>query len=126
MPEPLILQGTNITPNINFNPSINFYEISGYSMPENAHNFYARIIDWLYDNIDQLNTPVELNLKYTFISTSTLKALMELFKAMEEINSVEKDRIKIIWCYDEDDEDMQEKGEEFIEIVDVPFELKAY
>ena len=32
----------------------------------------------------------------------------------------------IKWCYPEDDEDMKEAGEEYAEIVDVPFEQVPY
>jgi hypothetical protein len=33
--------------------------------------------------------------------------------------------MKIEWCYMEDDEDMEEAGKEFSELVEIPFEYRA-
>ena len=34
--------------------------------------------------------------------------------------------VKVHWYYPEDDEDMRESGEEYSELVDLPFELIGY
>jgi SiaC family regulatory phosphoprotein len=34
--------------------------------------------------------------------------------------------IKIVWCFQPDDENMEETGQEFSELVDIPFEFKNY
>jgi hypothetical protein len=41
--------------------------------------------------------------------------------ALEDIENA-----KVVWYFYEDDEDMEEAGEEFSELVDVEFELKSY
>ena len=33
---------------------------------------------------------------------------------------------KIIWYYEDEDEDMEQAGREFAELVNVPFEFKTY
>jgi hypothetical protein len=34
--------------------------------------------------------------------------------------------VVVQWYYQEDDEDMQEAGDEYSEIVDIPFEMHSY
>ena len=44
---------------------------------------------------------------------------------LEEMHEDGKE-ILVKWFYPEDDEDMQEAGEEYADIVDVPFEQVSY
>jgi len=44
---------------------------------------------------------------------------------LEELHEKGYD-VLVRWHYPEDDEDMEEAGEEYAEIVDVPFEKVAY
>ena len=38
----------------------------------------------------------------------------------------EIDGAKVTWYFHEDDEDMEEAGEEFADLVEVPFDFKTY
>ena len=37
-----------------------------------------------------------------------------------------RSEVKVKWCYNADDEDMLEAGEDYREIAGIPFELSAY
>ncbi len=127
MPQALRIQNTKYTPKIILDSIYNIYEISGYSMPENAYQLYKLITDWFSNNIHLIiNNHIEINFKFKFISTSTLKILIEILKELEKINFIKENCIKINWYYEEDDEDMKETGEEYKEIINVPFEIKSY
>jgi hypothetical protein len=47
--------------------------------------------------------------------------ILDVLTALEEI-----DNAKVHWYFYEEDEDMEEAGEEFSELVDVEFELLPY
>jgi len=44
-----------------------------------------------------------------------------VLSALEDIKGM-----KILWYFHEDDEDMEEAGQEFSELVEIPFEFKTY
>ena len=49
------------------------------------------------------------------------KLLLDIFQRLSMIKGAQ-----VHWYYEEDDEDMQDVGAEFAEMVKVPFELIAY
>jgi hypothetical protein len=117
------LEGTEDTPKIILDPVNNIYEISGRSLPEDCASFYKPILDWL----GQL-TPtakISFSFKLDYFNTASSKMILDILTRLEKIKEKGKD-VVIIWYYSEDDEDMQEAGEEFSELVEIPFELKSY
>jgi len=65
-------------------------------------------------------TAFDIQLEY--FNTSSSKCLVEIFRRLEKINS---QNIVINWYYEEDDEDMQESGEDFKEIIDIEIKLNV-
>lgn len=117
------LEGTEDTPKIILDATNNIYEISGRSLPEDCAQFYKPILDWL----DGFNPTSKVNFvfKLDYFNTASSKLILDILNRLEKIKNKGKD-VTILWCFSEDDEDMQEAGEEFSELVEVPFELKSY
>lgn len=117
------LEGTEDTPKIILDATNNIYEISGRSLPEDCAQFYKPILDWL----DAFNPTSKVNFvfKLDYFNTASSKLILDILNRLEKIKNKGKD-VTILWCFSEDDEDMQEAGEEFSELVEVPFELKSY
>jgi hypothetical protein len=46
---------------------------------------------------------------------------VEILRRLESLN--DQSMVKVKWCYEEEDEDMQESGEDFKEIIKVPIEM---
>jgi hypothetical protein len=59
--------------------------------------------------------------KLEYFNTASSKLILDVLSALEEIEGVTID-----WYFHEDDEDMEEAGEEFSELVEIPFEFKTY
>ncbi len=118
----LIIKSTEDTPHISFNASTGVLEISGRSLPEDAAGFYAPVMDWLKNYKQSPGSSSVLMMKLDYFNTASSKIILDIFNSIEKIAN---DR-KIIWHYDKDDEDMLEAGQEFSEIVEVPFEYKPY
>ncbi len=113
------------TPRVVFDPENNIFEISGRSLPEDAALFYEPIMDWLNNYSKNPNKVTEMHIKLNYFNTASSKLLLDILMILEEMVE-EKKSCKVKWFYDEEDEDMEEAGEEYSELVDVPFELFSH
>lgn len=119
------LEGTEDTPRVLLDPGKNIFEISGRSLPEDCAQFYGPILKWLdaYIGTPNANTIFEVKLEY--FNTASSKMILDVLTRMEKLKESGK-QVTIQWYSHDDDEDMQEAGEEFAELVEVPFEYKVY
>lgn len=108
------IEPTSKTPEINFNLKSGELLISGISVPENAVEFYAPIINWIINYVSNPQNKTVLSLKLTYINTSSLQFLYDTLKELDSI--VEPDSVVINWFFAEDDEDMKETGYDFKEV----------
>lgn len=123
--EALHIKATNDTPEILFDPMQGIFEISGKSLPEDAQSYYQPILEWIEQYFENPNKQTIFNFKIDYINTSSSKIFLS-FLAI--INDAQKSghNVKINWYYLDDDEDMYDVGEEYAEIINVPFELISY
>ncbi|MEI9918043.1 MAG: DUF1987 domain-containing protein [Bacteroidota bacterium] len=117
----LQLAATDQTPQVILNKEKNIFEFSGRSLSDNASAFYRPIMAWMTEYAESPNAKTEVVFKMEYLNTSSSKSLFDLFSIVQNI-----DGAKIVWCFQEDDEDMEETGEEFSSLVKVPFEMRAY
>lgn len=122
--EPLKIAATEDTPEIYFDPAIGVFKISHVSLPENAIEFYAPVLEWLkkYKDKPQPVTVFDFNIEY--LNTASSKQIFELIFLIDKIN--EKSDVTIRWHYDKIDEDMHALGIRFTHLVRVNFELVEY
>ncbi len=117
--ENFYLESTPKTPRLSFNNDNGIFEISGRSIPENSIEFYKPLLDWMDQYVKQATIDTTLIVKLEYFNTSSSKCLVEIFRKLEKLS-----KVKIEWYYDEEDEDMQESGEDFKEIIKIPIEMK--
>ena len=113
------IDSTEDTPQVTLDKASNEFELSGRSLPEDAASFYQPILDWLEAYANDSNPETNFVIKLEYFNTASSKLLLDVLTALEDI-----DNAKVTWYYYEDDEDMEEAGEEFSDLVDVEFELK--
>lgn len=123
--EALDIQGTNDTPKVILDPENDIFEISGRSLPEDVVSFYQPILEWLEDYKEKPLDYTEFVFRYIYFNTATSKLIQDVLIKLEELYEA-GNNVQVMWFYEEDDEDMQDAGEEFMETVDVPFELLGY
>ncbi|MFW5657081.1 MAG: DUF1987 domain-containing protein [Bacteroidota bacterium] len=119
------IKGTEDTPTIILDTEREIFEISGRSLPEDVAVFYDPVLNWLDEYAESPNEKTEFTFKLTYFNTASSKLLLDILLKLEELRENGND-VKILWYYPEEDEDMQEAGEEFNEIVDIPFEHISY
>lgn len=122
--EKLNITGQEFTPSIEYLETENTLLISGVSVPEDTKTFYQPVLTWLDQGLTSSQFPAKfrLGIKLQYFNTSSSKIIYDLIAKLEKNMKPERD-IKIVWYYSADDEDMLESGQNFSEIVSVPFEF---
>lgn len=119
--KPLQIAGTPTTPSVLFDPGKNIFEIKGRSVADNPSEVYQAVLQWLTQYARDPRPVTLVSIKLEFFNTASSKALLDTLSALSFIRNA-----KVIWFHPEDDDDMREAGEEFFELVSVPFEFKTY
>jgi len=101
------------------------FEISGKSLPEDVVDFYQPVLDWLKVYQKNPNTTTELQLKLIYFNTASSKMILDILMILEEMVEEGK-QVLVRWLSLDSDEDMQEAGQEYDEMVEVPFEHLTY
>lgn len=117
----LILNGTKQTPYVNFDATVGKLELSGRSIPENSFEFYNPLLEWLtaYAEVALPKTKMKVYLEY--FNTSSSKYILEVLKKLKDVNELEGKEVNVEWCYDEDDEEMMETGEDYEDVTGLDF-----
>ncbi|HEY4788948.1 MAG TPA: DUF1987 domain-containing protein [Bacteroidales bacterium] len=115
------IMGTDDTPSVTLDAGNNVFEISGRSLPEDVAAFYNPIIDWMEKYNQSPLAKTVFNFKLVYFNTASSKMLLDILMKLEELHNAGKE-VLVKWHFAEDDEDMKEAGEEYADIVDVPFE----
>jgi hypothetical protein len=120
--EILKIESSEDNPRIVLDRESNILEISGRSLPEDVNTFYEPLMSWIEEYAkDPLDTTV-FNFKLTYFNTASSKIILDILTQFEEMIE-EGHQVMVRWHFPEEDEDMMEAGEEYSEMVDVPFEM---
>jgi hypothetical protein len=84
-------------------------------------NFISRYLTGWTEYAKDPLPETTFDFKLEYFNTASSKLILDVLTALEDIENA-----KVAWYFYEDDEDMEEAGEEFSELVDVDFELKSY
>ncbi len=119
------IAGTDDTPEVKIDPKKGIFEFSGRSLPEDVLSFYAPVLQLIEDYIQKPAKNSEVLFRLDYFNTASSKVILDILIYFEHI-SKEGHNVEIKWFYHQDDEDMAEAGEEYSEIVDLPFEMQVY
>jgi len=110
---------------VNLNHETGILEMEGSSYPENALDFFNPIIEWIKTFISEENKPMTINIRLSYLNTSSTKCILDIFELLEDYHTAGGE-VKINWYYAEDDEDIMETGEELGEDFAFPIEFISY
>lgn len=125
-----MLQEINVSasgylPKILLNNEENKFEIAGKSCPENVHKVFENVLEWIDKYSEKPNNKTIFEFKLDYYNTATSKILFIIMQKLEDIYNEGND-VLVKWYYPEDDDTIQESGEEYDDIIDIPFELIEY
>ena len=123
--ETLRIEQTDDSPLVILDPVDNQFEISGKSLPEDVLDFYQPVLDWLLAYKEEPRPLTIFNIKLIYFNTASSKMLMDIMLILEEMVE-DGQEVVIRWHSHRTDEDMQEAGKEFEEMIAVPFEHLTY
>lgn len=122
--EKIEIKGTKFTPAVLFDKEAGKFEVGGRSLPEDVASFYDPLLKWLDDYSKSPNEKTIFDFKLTYYNTASSKMLLNIMLKLENLHEDGND-VLIRWHYPEDDEDLAEAGEEYEDLVEVPFEQIA-
>ncbi|MDI3527302.1 MAG: hypothetical protein PWR03_1485 [Tenuifilum sp.] len=119
----ILVEKTQDCPYINFSEE-GILEIEGRSITEDPFTFWQPILEWVesYCTNPAPNTQLIVFLEYS--NSSSNKYLSEIFRKLEEVNG-KKTKVSVKWHYENGDDAVQQLGEDFESIFELPFEFIA-
>jgi hypothetical protein len=125
MMEPLKIEPTDDSPEVLLDKEGGIFRISGKSLPEDVVDFYQPVLDWLNRYSEDPNPDTEFIFKLVYFNTASSKLILDLMMILESM--VEGGlKVKVRWMALSSDEDMQEAGKEYEEMMDIPFVHETY
>ncbi len=118
----LIIAGSISSPGVRCDARRGLMELSGESYPENAFDFYGPVLEWAKGYLAAGPGPLRLELRLSYLNTSSTKCLIDLLDLMEEAHKSGRST-SVAWYCDRENERAQESAEEFREDVSLPFEI---
>ena len=123
--EVLRIDGTEDSPQVILDLEANIMEMSGRSLPEDVITFYEPVIRWIDEYSKNPLDKTVFNFILSYFNTASSKVILDILTQFEDMIE-EGHPVLVRWHYADDDEDMQEAGEEYSDMVDVPFEMVGY
>ena len=122
--EPLKIEKGVDTPEIILDAQNNLFSICGRSYPEDTKEFFTPVIDWMEKYIQSPNEETVFTFKLQYFNSSSYKPIFDILSKLEAVKEKGKS-VKVNWQYKKADHDMQEAGEEFAEMVNIPFTFSS-
>src|SRR5688572_28155841 len=107
------------TPEVIFESKTSSLVLKGKSYPENSKNFYDEII--LHFKKYPFSDNFSITLDFDYISSSSVFSVLEFLKKVREFGP--KTSFKVVFFYDEVDDDMREIGNNYRKLTGLPIEM---
>jgi hypothetical protein len=118
----LIIENTETTPLVNFDPDKGILEIEGRLIPEDVGDFFAPIFAWIDNFTPDKENLITVRFCLFYYNTSSSKRIFSLMKKLDSL-FVQGVNLKVRWEYEEGDEDSIQEGEDYKSFLKVPFEI---
>jgi hypothetical protein len=109
------------TPKVILDKSSGTFEISGRSIPEDAIEFYQPVLKWIEQYAKVSNPTTRFTFRLDYVNTASTRMIHQMILTLISITGM-----TIEWLFKEDDQDMEEVGQDFSQLVGFPIEIKPY
>ena len=121
----LVINSTEDTPEVIFDPTTGKFTITGTSIPENARKFYDQILAWNDEYLKDPNTDTSVSFKLKYFNTASTKYLFDMMVQLKALANNGKTLV-FNWFFAKDDDDMFEAGQGFSKMLRFPFNFVQY
>lgn len=132
MAEKIFKEETNYTPRIDLDPNKQKFEFTGVSRPEDTYEFYEPILSWVENYIKNILEKFEQNrvsnetfvivFDFKYMNSSSSKYIFQILSNFKKLYN-KRLNVTIFWYYDDLDDQILEDGEDFSEIISIPFKF---
>lgn len=121
--EHLQLAATEKTPSVIFDPDKGTIELAGCSIHENADRFFRPLIDLAERYALEPAEQTTIRLSLSYFNSSSAKYVLDLLKIMDDVHLGGTSKVRLEWLYEEDDLDMEEAGNDYRALLNMPVKL---
>jgi hypothetical protein len=124
--EPLVIPHTKTTPAVVFNQEKGEYKIIGRSIPADATVFFLPADKWA-DRFVQSFTGEEIaiDIMLDHLNTGSVRSILTVMTKFLRLKKSGK-TVVVRWHFEQEDEDIRDKGEEMSLILNHPFTFIPY
>ena len=112
---------TFYTPHVYFDSYKGYCLLEGESYLENTWEFYEHLCNWLRE-YTSTGQPLTFDFKMIYFNTSSSKGILEILLLLKDYED-RGGKVQINWYYPEDDDDILEEAEDFIEDTQLDIKL---
>lgn len=117
----VIQEATQDTPLIEYDPTEKVLKIHGKSFPEDVEEAYEPFQNWLSKSAPLLSA-VTLDVQLDYFNTASSKKILQFLLQFSKI-ALTGTKVKVLWKYYEDDEDIEESGKRYRDLSKLDFEF---
>lgn len=118
--QPFVREAKKTTPYVLIDYNNGHIQLKGVSHPENVFTFYNPIFQAVKTLGKEPINEIVVDFMLEYFNTSSARSIFMLLKEIKTLGRGGKN-LTINWHYEEEDEDMLETGEDFQELVEMPF-----
>lgn len=120
--ENIQIPATMATPAVDFNATTGLISLKGRSIPEEPRTFYAPLIEWAEKYSIAPSQATEIHIALDYFNSSSRKWLLNFLRKLEAVK-INGQVVGVNWYYEEDDDDLLMAGEDFRNIINIPFKI---
>jgi hypothetical protein len=121
----LYIPGSDTIPTIEAAWQTGWLTMQGDSYPENAHDLFSPLTDWMRRYLAQSERALMLELHLNYLNASSVKAMVDIFELLEFFHR-KTGRITVKWFYDSSNERAADIAEKFREDCSFPFHILPF
>lgn len=130
MADRLYIAPTNYTPEIDFDPEKQKFKMAGVARPEDAYEFFEPVVSQVESYVKQTlkdygenklsNATFIIMFDFEYMNSSSSKYIFQIISNFKKFYE-KQFNVKIFWYYDDPEDQILEDGEDFSEIINIPF-----
>ncbi len=130
MAEKLYIPPTQYTPEIDFDPKKQKFKMGGIARPEDSYEFFEPVLSWVENFVRKtieyheqnklLNETFIIIFDFEYMNSSSSKYIFQVISNFKKFYE-KRLNVSIFWYYDDPDDQILEDGEDFSEIINLPF-----
>jgi hypothetical protein len=119
----LSIAATQSSPKIEYQPDTHTLWFEGESYPDNSFEFFKPVFDWFETQLPALPS-LTVKIKIAYMNSSSTKCMLDILDLLAD-RAAEGGDIQVLWYVDPGNERARDLAEEFLEDMELNYEIIA-